>query len=547
MTLSENLLKPIALVAGRHAAAQLKAFLAAHRRTAEVQDALLAGLVERHASTAFGRDHHFASIRTYEDFRASVPVGNYETLRPYVKRVFAGQTEALFPGGEEVVMFSRTSGTTGAPKHIPVTRRFLGQMRRGWNIFGRQALRDHPAGWLRPILQITSPMCESRSPTGLPCGAISGLLAATQKRIVRRMYVVPPEVCQIADPEARYYVTLRCGLGRDVGLITTANPSSTIRLIETGQAHAERLIRDVADGTLSPPGEAPASVTGGLRFRANRRLAARMDEGLRRDGELRPRHFWNVVFLANWTGGTVKLYLPRLRELFGDVPIRDIGLLASEGRFSIPVRDKTPAGIAEITSNFLEFIPAAERERENPPTLRAHELEVGAEYFLVVTNFAGLWRYNIDDRIRVVETFGGSPVFEFLSRGLHTSSITGEKITEHQVVEAMRIACGRLGAATERFVLQGRFGRLPHYELRLEPRAGLDAGRLADETDRALCELNVEYASKRESGRLGPIVAKPLAPGAMRRNEDEKIRARGGRTEQYKHQCLLTEVLREGS
>ncbi|HUS46930.1 MAG TPA: GH3 auxin-responsive promoter family protein, partial [Phycisphaerae bacterium] len=452
MGIGRTILRPVAFVAGLGASGQANGFFRAHRRTREVQARLLAELIGRHAETAFGRDHGFDRIRSYEDFKAAVPVGSYETLRPYMQRVLSGETDALLPAGERVLMFSLTSGTTGEPKHIPVTRRFLADVRRGWNAFGITVLRDHPESWLRPILQISSPMQETTTRAGVPCGAISGLLAATQKRIVRRMYVVPPGVFAIADPIARYYTILRCGIGRDVGIITTANPSSTIKLVETGQAHAERLIRDVSDGTLNPPGDVDGRLAGALRFKPDRRLAARLAEGLRRDGCLLPRHFWNLAFLTNWLGGTLRLYVPRLRELFGEVPMRDIGLLASEGRLSIPIADGTAAGVAEITSNFLEFIPAEQRERDNPPALRAEEVEVGREYLVVLSNWAGLWRYNIDDRVRVVDRFGQSPVFEFLCRGLHTASITGEKLTEHQVVEAMRRASSRAGLAVERFV-----------------------------------------------------------------------------------------------
>ena len=196
------------------------------------------------------------------------------------------------------------------------------------------------------------------------------MLASTQKPIVRRMYVVPPAIAAIAEPVARYYLTLRCSVGRDVAFVTTANPSSTIKLIETGQAHAERLIRDVADGTANPPGDLPSQVAAELRFRPDRTTARRLEEGLRRDGQLLPRHFWSIEYLANWTGGTLRLYLRRLAELFGAVPIRDIGLLASEGHFSVPLQDNTAAGVAEITSNFLEFIPAAQAEAPRPDTLR---------------------------------------------------------------------------------------------------------------------------------------------------------------------------------
>jgi hypothetical protein len=548
MTISRTLLRPIAYVAGLHARHQAAAFLAGHRQTRRRQDELLARLIAQHAATGFGRDHQFLKLKSYDDFRSAVPVRTYEALRPYIDRVFQGQTSALLPPEESVLMFAMTSGTTGEPKHIPVTRRFLADIRRGWNIWGSLAFDDHPEAWLRAILQISSPMNDATSPAGLPCGAVSGLLALTQKGIVRRMYVVPPEVSGLSDPPTKYYSILRCGVGRDVAFITTANPSSTIALIETGQAHVERLIRDVADGTFSPPGPVSPALTERLRFRPDRALARRLQAGVKADGALLPRHFWNLAFLANWTGGTLKLYLPRLRELFGGVPVRDIGLLASEGRFSIPIADGTAAGLAEITSNFLEFIPAEDRSATDPPILRADEVEVGREYFLVVTNWAGLWRYNLDDRVRVVDRHGQSPVFEFLCRGLHTASMTGEKITEHQVVEAMRCASDEMKSpgvreAVERFVFQGRFDRTPCYELRLEPAEGLDAAAMAESLDRELGRLNMEYAGKRSSGRLGPIRVVLLPPGWFARTEADRIAARHGRGEQYKHQYLLTDVI----
>ncbi|MFB3891059.1 MAG: GH3 auxin-responsive promoter family protein [Phycisphaerae bacterium] len=543
MTLGRHILRPVAWAAGRHAATQVRAFMRAHEQTRQFQDRLLAELVSRHADTAFGRDHGLAQVRTFEDFRSAVPVGDYEAFRPYVDRVLAGETSALIPPGEDLLMFSLTSGTTGEPKHIPVTSRFAAQMRRGWNIFGYGVLRDHPDAWLRQILQISSPMREKLSPRGLPCGAISGLLAASQKKIVRWMYVVPPTVPYIKDPAARYYTTLRCGVGRDVAIITTANPSSVIRLIETGQEHVQRLIRDVADGTLTPPGESEADLVSWMKFKPNPALARRMEEGIRRDGRLLPRHFWKVAFLANWTGGTLGLYLPRLRELFDDAPIRDIGLLASEGRFSLPIADGTAAGITDITSNFLEFIPAEERESSAPRTLRADEVDVGQEYFLVLSNWTGLMRYNIDDRVRVTAFHGQSPVIEFLHRGTRTASITGEKLTEHQVVEAMRRTCAAAGVKIDRFILQGRFAHTPFYELRMEAACGVAPSRVAELVDEALSELNIEYQSKRSSGRLGPVRAVVLPDGAMERAERQAIQARRGRIEQYKHQYLLTEVL----
>ncbi len=543
MSFSRTILRPIAYLISLHAQRQVDAFLASHQRTQEVQDRLLRELIARHAQTQFGRDHGFASIQTYEDFKAAVPVGNYDRFRPYVDKVLHGQFDALLPAGEPPLMFSMTSGTTGSPKYIPVTARCAGELRRGWNIFGLMMLNDHRAAWLRHVLQISSRMRECDGPTGLPCGAVSGLLAATQKKIVRHMYVVPVGVYSIPDATARYYTILRCGVGRDVAFITTANPSSTIKLIETGQQHCERLIKDVADGTTTPPGD--HSEAQPLRFRPDKALARRLEEGVRRDGRLLPRHFWNLTHLANWTGGTLKLYLRRLGDLFDGVPVRDIGLLASEGRFSVPLQDGTPAGVAEITCNFLEFIPAAEAGRDNPTTLRAHEVEVGGEYSLVFSNSTGLWRYNMDDRIRVVDRLGQSPIFEFLHRGSSTANITGEKLSEHQAVEAMRKACAATGVAVDRFVLQGHFAAVPYYQLDVDSMDAARAAVLAAAMDAALGELNIEYQSKRDSGRLGTIRPSILPAGELEQAERRKIAARRGRTEQYKHQYLLTEIVED--
>lgn len=545
MSIRQTILRPIAQVGAWSARRELKNFLLACGRTKRTQDEFLRKLITTHNATAFGRDHGFAKISTYEDFATAVPIRQYQQLKPYVARVLSGETTALLPENQPVLMFSMTSGTTGDPKYIPVTPRFLENIRRGWNLFGINVLQNQSDAWLRPIVQISSSMHEETSPTGLPCGAISGLLAQTQKKIVRRMYCTPSWITEVHNPDTRFYSLLRYSIDKDVAFITTANPSSTIKLIETGQTYCEQLIRDVADGTFNPPGKLEVNFPV-KKFRPNRRLAKHLAAGVAADGNLLPRHFWNLSFLTNWTGGTLKLYFHRLRDLYGDLPVYDIGLLASEGRFSVPLGKNTSSGAAEITSNFMEFIPAENHGEENPPVLRAHELAVGAEYFLVISNWTGLFRYNLDDRVRVTGVCGDNPVFKFLSRGLHTSSITGEKLTEFQVVAAMTTVRSKLNLGIERFVLQGRFAATPYYELRLEAESQGCAEKIRDEFDAALRSLNMEYASKCQSGRLGKIRVVVLPDGTLAKIEHENIRNKKGRSEQYKHQYLLTEIIEEG-
>ena len=106
MSLAKTLLRPVAYLAGRHAARQTKTFLQAHQRTAQVQQQLLRSLLAAHAETQFGRDHGFAKIADYRDFRTAVPIGSYESLEPYIQRVLDGHSDALLPAGEQAMMFS---------------------------------------------------------------------------------------------------------------------------------------------------------------------------------------------------------------------------------------------------------------------------------------------------------------------------------------------------------------------------------------------------------------------------------------------------------
>ncbi len=542
MNLKQFLLRPAARIAGFNAHRQMRQFIRAHDNSRDVQDQLLRRLCRLGAETRFGRDHGLASVRTYEDFTRAIPVNTYETLAPYLRDVYAGDTSALFPHGTKVLLFALTSGTTGEPKRIPITAEALAHYRRGWNVFGFKLLDDHPEAWLRPILQVTSPAVEQFSPAGVPCGSISGLLAATQKKIVRRMYVADGEVMAIDDPIAKYYTLMRLAMPRDVALISTANPSTIIKLMTVARSHVDSLCRDLHDGTLSPPAPLPARLAERLRRLPKRpALARRIEAGVDRDGELLMSHFWGDLVLAHWTGGTLGLYLPEVRRLSGNATIRDIGLLASEGRFSLPMQDNTSAGVADILAAFLEFIPADQVDADTPTVLRSHELDIGAEYFLVITNFSGLWRYNIFDRIRVTGRLGQSPVFKFLSKGAHTTSLTGEKLTEHQVVAAMGRVCRQLGQPIDRFLAQPCFDTPPYYLLTVECN-GLDTDRLAASMDEALGELNIEYADKRRTGRLGPLRLHRPPPGTLDGREQEILTARSGRAEQYKHQYLLTDV-----
>jgi hypothetical protein len=514
------------------------------------QARVLRELLALNADSDFARRHRFDEIRATADFRRHVPITDYDYHRPYIERVKQGELSALLGARNPLLMFALTSGTTSDSKYIPITRRFLDDYRRGWKVWGIRAYDDHPALHTQDIVQLSSDHDQFRSPGGHPCGNISGLVSTMQSPIVKTMYTVPDVVAKIKAPEAKYYTALRLALANPrVGLVMTANPSTLIQLAKLADARKEELIRDIADGTLSAPSDVAAEVRSSLRRRLgprNPRRARALEQAVERSGHLFPGDCWpDLSLLAVWTGGSAGAYTSGLKRYFGDVAIRDHGLSASEGRMTIPLGDHRADGLLDVGTHYFEFIPESEYGTSQPTVLEAHELLAGKNYFILLTTSSGLTRYDIRDVVRCTGFEGGTPLLEFLNKGAHISSVTGEKISESQVVEAMKQATTALNMQLSYYTLTPIWGDPPGYRLLIEngdlssPAA---AERLCELADERLRKLNVEYGEKRQTGRLSAVRATLLPPGTWTRFARGRQSRLGGSVEQYKHPCLVPDL-----
>ena len=528
------------------AKAHVRRWRSAIERTPKTQARVLARILANAARTRFGRDHSLRHVRTVEDLRKALPVAGYERAEPYVNRVAQGETEALFLPGTLVHMFTMTSGTTGTPKRIPVTDTVLKDCRYGWHVWGVHALDHHFDAFGAKILQITSRMDEEITPSGIPAGAMSGLICQVQSPTIRRLYVMPPEAAFAEDTRTKYYLACRLGLMSNRVLPITANPSTLLGLAREMDARKDALLRDLSDGVLSPDlaldGEKRRCIE--ARLRPMPRRARDLEAAMKATGHLYQKDAWELPLIGTWKGGTLSLYLREMPRYRGDAPIRDIGLIASEGRFSIPLQTEGSAGVLEATSAFYEFVPEGEIDRPNPTALLAHEVEAGKRYFLIPTTAGGLFRYNIGDLVRVTGRMGPAPVFEFLNKGTHVASLTGEKITEFQVATAVNESVARLGLDVRNYCLCPTWADVPHYSLLVEEcDAPADrAEEFACAVDSGLQELNMEYKTKRTSGRLAPVCVKTIPAGAWRAYDRRTIEEHSGRVEQYKHKFLVNEV-----
>jgi hypothetical protein len=516
---------------------------AAHARA--VQHQTLLAKIGRNSTSQFGRDFGFSEIRTASEFRARVPVLSYEDHRPYITKVLNGDVTALFAPGTKVLMFAMTSGTTGEPKRLPITQELFKEYKLGWQLWGGGVYGDYPDLMRRKTLQLSSDWQQYTSASGIPCGQISGLAATTRPEITQAMFLPPSATTRIHDATTKHYATLRFTLAtQNIGIAITANPSSLVEFARRANEQHEALIRDIHDGTLSC--EIPPEIREQLRTKIakrNPRRARALERLVAQHGELLPKHIWpRLKVIAVWTGGSIGIFLPQLAELYGNAVIRDHGLSASEGRMTIPLADNTSAGLLDYCHHYFEFIPVEEYGSAQPTVLEGHELERDRDYYILLTTSGGLYRYDIQDVVRCVDHHGEAPVLEFLNKGKNFANLTGEKLSEYQVIRAVEKSASELGLPIDFFTLAPVMEEHPRYVLLVERRLHQSRqAELAAAVQRRLCNLNEEYSEKCTDGRLLPIQVREVPDGTWARMRQEKTGTRGN-FEEYKHICLVQDL-----
>ncbi len=532
------------------ARAEARAFLKKTADCRATQNDVLQSLLKLNSGTDFSRDHEIDGIKSYHSLKNHVPVTEYEYYEKYIERMKAGNHSALLGSDNQLLMFAMSSGTTSSSKYVPITKQFLEDYRYGWQVWGIHTLDDNQGVNCRKIVQLSSDYDRFRTEAGTPCGNISGLVAKVQKRIVKTMYTVPGAISKISNQDAKNYCTLKLAMGDDnVGMVMSANPSTLIQLAKIGDREKENLIRDISDGTLSCKQDLSPEVYLRLKsklMKRNRKRAKELERIAEKNDTLYPKDYWDGLQVAAvWSGGSAGAYISSLKDYYGDVAIRDHGLSASEGRMTIPIYPEQSTGILDIKSHFYEFIPEEDYEKENPETLLAHELSEGQNYYILLTTSSGFFRYDICDVVKCTGFYGTTPMLEFLHKGANISNLTGEKISESQVVLAVKECTERMRLKLRHYSVSPEWGDPPRYQILVEEDEIYSSEMgiaLADNIDKHLQEINCEYLEKRRSGRLDPLNLSHVPFGTWDALACSRQSGLGGCQEQYKHPCLVPDV-----
>jgi hypothetical protein len=474
------------------------------------QRATLHGILVANRDTLYGREHCFHAIVDEEGFQTRVPLNPYQNLEPYITKIKEGAENVLFK--EPIKAFFETSGTASTPKLIPVTSSSIRDKIKAMNFYWSLVYQQFPELSKKKIISnFSSGASFSYTERGIPiCSETDYWNLITRNIKEPDRWPIIYEVLKIKEFETRYYLIALLLLQDEVAAFMSPNPSTILVLLQIIERQFPDFIKDLYLGEVNPnvipKGSLGSEIAGLLRPSVTR--ARHLDACLTSGGRISFNKVWPTLTLyICWQSAMLKPYTDRLSSYLPNIDCWDHLYQASEAIIAIPNRPNERGGLLNMMGNFYEFIPYGDYEQCVSP-LTIQKLVEGQRYEIIVTNFSGLYRYRIGDTIRVIEFEGGIPRVEFTGRTGKVCSMTGEKLTEEQVVQAFESCKDALSHAPENYLVFPVDADLPHYGLIFGSDAPLGLEELhcfAREYEKQLRELNVEYRAKRESNRLSGI------------------------------------------
>jgi hypothetical protein len=488
------------------------------------QAAWLRATLVRHADSEFGRRHDMPSLGTASEFARRVPLSTWADVEPVVYRIASGARDVLATG--PVTHLAPTSGSTRARKLVPFTAGLQAGFNAAVSAWLHDLVRQRPRLPWGPAWWSISPLADEggTSPTAVPIGHADDTeyLGASRGWLVRHALAVPAGVQHVRDVEAFRRLTLLALLrARDLRMISIWHPSFLDLLLEAAEPAWPELVDAVRGGHCPWRDALPPATRPAWQARPD---AARAAE-LRRLGPRDWSSWWpDLQVVSCWGEQAAEPGWQSLVRRLPGVLVQPKGLLATECAVTIPWHGTHPLA---VTSHYFEFLDVRGDVRG------AHELELGGEYEVVVTNGGGLWRYRLGDQVACTGFVARTPALRFLGRAGRVSDLRGEKLGEPFVAAVLR-DLWPVGASRPWAALRPSSGTPPAYEIVVAVDHLPGGGELALQADAALA-ANPHYALARRLGQLGPVRAVAIG----RRADVEALQARRGRLGDAKPGILL--------
>ena len=426
----------------------------------KVQNELLLSLIKRAKNTQFGKDHNFAEITNYTQWKASVPIRDYEELKNYIQQIIDGEENVLWPGAP--IYFCKTSGTTSGVKYIPISRGSISNHITA----ARDAILSYIAESKNTAIVNGKMIFLQGSPeltkTGdILTGRLSGIVAHHIPTYLTKNRLPSFKTNCIADWETKVDAIVDETLPENMSLISGIPPWVQM-YFEKLQDKTGKLIKDIFP-------KFDLFIYGGVNFEPYRKSFEKLI-GKQVDG--------------------VELYP------------------ASEGFIAYQDSQKEEGMLLCVNHGiFYEFIPTNEFFNENPTRIALADVRVGVNYVIILNTDAGLYGYNIGDTIKFVST---NPYRIIVSgRIKHFTSAFGEHVIAEEVENSLEKTIEKYTAQVNEFHVAPKVNPkngLPYHEWLIEFESQPE--NLAVFTkmlDDELQNLNTYYKDLISGGILKPL------------------------------------------
>ena len=426
-------------------------------RPGEIQLDVLKGLLSTAAKTDWGKRYDYKSIRSYDEFKARVPLQNYEDVKPWVERIRKGEQNLLWPS--EIRWFAKSSGTTNdKSKFLPVSKEALK------NIHYRGG-QDAVALYFR-----MNPDSKFFDGKGLILGGSHSPNLNSKHSLVGDLSAI---LIQNVNPL--------------VNLVRV--PATKIALMDEWETKIEAIANSTINKDVTNLSGVPSW------------MLVLIKRVLEKTGRTSLEEVWPNLEVFFHGGVAFTPYREQYKQVIQSPGMRYVETYnASEGYFGTQTDLNDPAMMLMIDYGiFYEFIPIEEVEKENPKVYCLDEVELGKNYAIVISTSCGLWRYVIGDTVK----FSSKNPYKFVITGRtkHFINAFGEELIVDNAEKGLAKACETTGAQVSEYsaapVFMDRNAKCRHQWLIEFAKMPDSVDRFADVLDNTLKEINSDYEAKR--------------------------------------------------
>ncbi|XP_062020423.1 probable indole-3-acetic acid-amido synthetase GH3.1 [Rosa rugosa] len=530
------------------------------RNADAVQETVLAEILSRNAETEYLRRYKLGGATDRKSFKSNLPVITYENLQPEIQRIANGDRSPIL-SAHPISEFLTSSGTSAGERKLMPT------IQEEWD--RRQSLYN----LLMPVMNLCVPgldqgkglyflfvKSESKTPGGLLARPVLTSYYKSEHFKTRpydpyNVYTSPNEAILCPDSFQSMYTQMLCGLleRHQVLRLGAVFASGLLRAIHFLQLNWQQLAADIRTGTLNPKITDPE-------------LRGCMERKLKPEPELAEfvaeqcgEENWQGIITRIWPStkyldvivtGAMAQYIPTLDYYSGGLPMACTMYASSECYFGLNLNPMCrPSEVSyTIMPNmaYFEFLPYEPNSVSLDPTRLVDMVDVvvGKEYELVITTYAGLYRYRVGDILRVTGFHNSAPQFHFVRRKNVLLSIDSDKTDEAElqlaVDNATKLVLEKLNASVVEYTSFADTKTIPgHYVIYWELLVKDSAESPNSESLSQCClameeSLNSVYRQCRVADNsIGPLEIRVVKSGTFEELMDYAI-SRGASINQYK-------------